>query len=378
MGWEVVPFAMQHVDNDSTAWDSYFVDEMEFGNDYSLLKKLALVPKVVYSHEAQKKLRKLLQVIKPNVCHAHNIYHHISPSILSVLKEKNIPTFITLHDLKLACPAYTMLSHDGICERCKNGRFFNVVKHKCIKKSRVLSSIIYIESLLHSSLNSYVKNTVKLITPSKFYIEKFVEWGFSRDHFIHIPNFVDIQSQPASSNVGNSFLYFGRLSPEKGLITMLEAAALAKASVWIVGRGPMEPKLMAVAEQLNVNVQCFGYLSGEQLYDKIRQARAIVLPSEWYENAPLSLMESYALAVPVIGAAIGGIPELIKEGETGFTFASGSSKSLAEAMKKISDLSDAQVRRMGESGRDWMLTEYTAEIYTKRLLELYSKSGINN
>lgn len=378
MGWEVVPFSMQHMDNDSTPWGSHFVEEIEFGNDYSLLKKLVSVPKVVYSLEAKKKLRKLLQIIKPNVCHAHNIYHHISPSILSVLKEKNIPTFITLHDLKLACPAYTMLSHDGVCERCKDGSMFNVVKHKCIKKSRVLSSVIYIESLLHSSLNSYVKNTVKLIAPSKFYIEKFVEWGFARDHFVHIPNFVDIQSQPASSNVGNSFLYFGRLSPEKGLITMLEAAALAKASVSIVGQGSMESELMVIAKRLNVDVQCFGYLSGEQLYDKIRQARAIVLPSEWYENAPLSLMESYALAVPVIGAAIGGIPELIKEGETGLTFTSGSSESLAEAMKKISGLSDSQVRRMGESGRDWMLTEYTAEIYTKRLIELYSKSGIDN
>ncbi len=376
MGWEVVPFAMDHVDNDSTAWDSHFVKEIEFGNDYSLFKKLALVPKIIYSLEAQKKLRQILQLTKPNVCHAHNIYHHISPSILSVLNDYNIPTFITLHDLKLACPAYTMLTHDGVCERCKNGRLFNVVKHKCIKDSRALSSIIYIESVLHSSLNSYVKNTIKLIVPSKFYIEKFVEWGFARDHFIHIPNFVDVQSQPASANVGNSFLYFGRLSPEKGLLTMLQAAALAKASVWIAGQGPMASELMKVAEQLSVKVQFFGYLSGEQLYDKIRQARAIILPSEWYENAPLTIMESYALAVPVIGAEIGGIPELIKEAETGFTFASGSAESLAEAMKKISDLSDSQVRSMGGNGRDWMLTEYTAEIYTKRLLELYSKSGI--
>lgn len=376
MGWNVVPFSMHHPENENTKWDSYFINEIEFGSEYSLLRKLTFVPKVIYSFEARSKLKELIDLIKPNVCHAHNIYHHITPSILSLLSKRDIPVFLTLHDLKLACPAYTMLTHDGVCERCNGGSLYNVVKHKCIKQSKSLSSIVYAESLLHKILKTYIENTVKLIAPSNFYIDKFVDWGFERNKFIHIPNFVQFHSTPASNDVGKSFLYFGRLSPEKGLVTMLKAASVAKVPVWIIGKGVMETELRNLANKLNINAQFFGYLSGEKLYDKIRSARAVVLPSEWYENAPLTLMESYALAVPVIGASIGGIPELVKDNETGLLYTSGSAENLAEAMIKMTKLSNLQVREMGRCGRLWMQSEFSVDIYKSRLIDLYSKFGI--
>ena len=340
------------------------------------MKKLTFVPKVIYSLEARKNLQKLLSVIKPNVCHAHNIYHHITPSILSLLYQRGIPVFLTLHDLKLACPAYTMLTHDGICERCKNGNLYNVVTHKCIKQSRGLSTIVFAEALLHKLLDSYTKNTMKLISPSKFYIEKFVEWGFNRDKFKYIPNFVQIKTKSENYNVGKSFLYFGRLSPEKGLKTLITAASLAKVQIWFAGNGAMESELKKYSEELNVEAKYFGHLSGENLYEKISNARCVVLPSEWYENAPLSIMESYILGTPVIGADIGGIPELIKNEETGFIFKSGSSESLAAVMLNVSNMPDSQINDMGHNGRNWMLKEFTAKIYRDRLLSLYSKYGI--
>ena len=266
---------MRHKNNKPSTWESYFVEEIEFGNEYSLLKKLTFVPKVIYSLEARKNLQKLLSVIKPNVCHAHNIYHHITPSILSLLYQRGIPVFLTLHDLKLACPAYTMLTHDGICERCKNGNLYNVVTHKCIKQSRGLSTIVFAEALLHKLLDSYTKNTMKLISPSKFYIEKFVEWGFNRDKFKYIPNFVQIKTESENYNVGKSFLYFGRLSPEKGLKTLITAASLANVQIWFAGNGAMESELKKYSEELNVEAKYFGYLSGENLYEKISNARMV-------------------------------------------------------------------------------------------------------
>ena len=376
IGWDVIPFSMRHKNNKPSTWESYFVEEIEFGNEYSLLKKLTFVPKVIYSLEARKNLQKLLSVIKPNVCHAHNIYHHITPSILSLLYQRGIPVFLTLHDLKLACPAYTMLTHDGICERCKNGNLYNVVTHKCIKQSRGLSTIVFAEALLHKLLDSYTKNTMKLISPSKFYIEKFVEWGFNRDKFKYIPNFVQIKTESENYNVGKSFLYFGRLSPEKGLKTLITAASLANVQIWFAGNGAMESELKKYSEELNVEAKYFGHLSGENLYEKISNARCVVLPSEWYENAPLSIMESYILGTPVIGADIGGIPELIKNEETGFIFKSGSSESLAAVMLNVSNMPDSQINDMGHNGRNWMLKEFTAKIYRDRLLSLYSKYGI--
>lgn len=149
IGWNVIPFAMQYPKNYTTVWNKYFINEIEYGSEYSIWNKIKYVPKVIYSLEARRNLNRLLNHIEPHICHAHNIYHHISPSILSLLKKREIPTLLTLHDLKLACPAYTMLTHDGICERCKNGRLYNVIRHKCVKRSLALSTVIFFESTIN-------------------------------------------------------------------------------------------------------------------------------------------------------------------------------------------------------------------------------------
>ncbi len=181
--WRVVPFSMHHPKNLPTPWSSYFIDEIELGSDYSLREKLIRVPKVIYSFEARRKLGRLLDETRPDVCHGHNIYHHISPSILSLLKQRGVPTVLTLHDLKLACPAYSMLATDGICERCRGGKFYNVVTHRCLKGSLAMSAIVWTEAVLHRWLGSYLDCVNCFVVPSRFYIEKFVEWGFPRAKF---------------------------------------------------------------------------------------------------------------------------------------------------------------------------------------------------
>jgi len=378
IGWQIVPFAMQHPKNNPSKWSDFFIKEIEFGEQYSLVNKLLRVPKVIYSTEAKNNLKRLLNQVKPDICHAHNIYHHISPSILRVLNQQNIPTVITLHDLKIACPAYKMLTHDGICERCNTGNLMNVIKHKCIKNSRSLSSVVYLEAAFNKFIGSYVNNVSKFVVPSKFYLEKFVEWGFNRDQFIHIPNFIDIAKYTPDFTAGNHFVYFGRLGHEKGLETLIKASALAKAPLTIVGSGPEEEKLKKLAFDLDIHVDFLGYQSGDNLHNAIRSARAVVLPSEWYENAPISIMEAYALGVPVIGANIGGIPELIKEEETGFTFTSGSVDSLSTALRKMTDKTDSEIESMGKKGYQWVHAEFTSDLFRQRLLSLYASLGVQN
>lgn len=377
IGWTVVPFAMKHNQNYESKWSEYFVEELEFGESYSAIEKLARVPKVIYSFEAQQKIRALIDKIQPQVCHAHNIYHHISPSILSVLKKQRVPTVLTLHDLKIACPAYSMMAHDGICERCKGGKLYNVLKHKCIKNSAALSSMVMLESYLHQWLGSYKNNVDRIVVPSKFYIEKLVEWGWNRERFVHVPNFVDVNSHQPDFTAGGGYVYFGRLGKEKGLETLIRAAATAKQSLRIVGTGPHEAILKQLANELNAEVEFLGYQTGEALHNAIRASRAMVLPSEWYENAPMSVMESYALGTPVIGADIGGIPELIRVNETGTTFTSGSITELANAMTALSEMADSTVSEMGKLARTWMEQEFTAERYRERLVNLYAEMGAN-
>jgi glycosyltransferase involved in cell wall biosynthesis len=376
-GWNVVPFSMQHPRNLDTPWSKYFVSEIEFGEPYSVWGKIARVPKAIYSFEARRKLDRLIDSVRPDVSHSHNIYHHISPAVLGVLKRRGVPTVLTLHDLKLVCPAYSMLTHDGICERCKNGKLYNVVIHRCMKGSLALSGIVMVESCLHRVLGSYEHNVDRFVVPSRFYKEKMAEWGWDSGRFVHIPNFVDVGAHQPDFRVGKAFLYFGRLSPEKGLSTLVRAATMAKVPVWIAGTGPQERSLRKLAERAGADVTFLGYLTGEALHNAVRSARATVLPSECYENGPLGIMESYALGTPVIGAAIGGIPELIYDGETGLTFQSGSVEGLAVALRRVADMPDQQLAEMGRNGRAWMESDYTAERYRGRLLELYADMGVS-
>lgn len=375
IGWQVAPFAMRHPKNLPSPWSEYFVDEIEFGSDYTLAQKIMRAPKVIYSLEARRKLGALVDRIRPSVCHAHNIYHHISPSILGLLRSRGVATVVTLHDLKIACPAYNMLARDGICERCRGGRLHNVLVHRCIKDSAALSAVVLAEAVLHRALGSYRDNVDRFVVPSRFYIDKLCEWGMPRESFSHVPNFVDAAAYAPRFEPGGHFVFVGRLSREKGIATLVRAAALARCELHIAGTGPQLEELRALAEETGARVRFLGYLSGTALHESIRGARAAVLPSEWYENAPMSVLEAYALGTPVIGAHIGGIPELVRESETGATFRSADVEALAQVLRQFVDMGDAAVADMGRRGREWVATDFSAERYRERMLQIYREIG---
>jgi glycosyltransferase involved in cell wall biosynthesis len=225
-------------------------------------------------------------------------------------------------------------------------------------------------------LGSYRKCVDRFIVPSQFYINKFVEWGWDRERFVHVPNFIRVGAFEPEYHPGGPFVYFGRLGPEKGVATLIKAAAMAGVSLRIVGTGPEEDALRSLAVHSGGDIKFLGYLSGAPLHEEVRSARAVVLPSEWYENAPMSVLEAYALGKPVIGASIGGIPELIHEGKSGVTFASGSVDGLASVLAKFSAYSDTQLSDMGRYGRSWMEREFSEQHYLGRMLEIYGELGV--
>jgi glycosyltransferase involved in cell wall biosynthesis len=375
-GWNVVPFAMQSRKNLSSPWSKYFVDNIEFGERYSLPAKLIRVPKVIYSFEARRKLARLIDETRPDVCHAHNIYHHISPSILSLLKQRSIPVVLTLHDLKIACPAYSMLAPDGVCERCRGGRLHNVLLHRCIKNSVALSAIVMLEAALHRLLRTYSSCVGRFAVPSRFYIEKLCDWGWPRSMFSHVPNFVDANRYRPQYKPGKCFVYVGRLSREKGLATLIRAAALSGCRLLLAGTGPQLTELRALAAKLGADVRFPGFLSGESLHEAVRSARAVVLPSEWYENAPMTVLEAYALGKPVLGARIGGIQELVYEQETGLGFTSGDVASLVAALRDFAERPDGTIEDMGRRARQVVAKQYTAELYQQRVISIYRELGV--
>lgn len=376
MGWMVAPFAMRHPDNSDTNWSEFFVEEIEYGSDYSLWEKVRRTPKVIYSLEACRQVDRLLDRFPADICHAHNIYHHLSPSVLRQVHRRSIPVVMTLHDLKIACPAYRMLASDRICERCKGGRTHNVLINRCIKGSLALSAVVLAENLIHRALRTFERHVDRFVAPSRFYIDKLVEWGWPAERFVHIPNAIDTKAFVPDFTAGKAFVYVGRLSGEKGIATLVRAAARAGVPLKIVGTGPEESALRQTAA--GTDVEFLGYLQRDALHGAIRSARALVLPSEWYENAPLSILEAYALGKPVIGAAIGGIPELIREGVTGASFESGSIEALAAVLTRFSGLPDAAVSELGRAGRAWVEREFSMGQYGRRMVSLYSELGVRH
>ena len=376
VGWDVVPFSMHHPMNEPSAWASHFVADASGDAAGSPVAKLSRAFNAIYSTEAARRIRSMVQASRPDIAHAHNIYHQLSPSVLLELHRHNIPVVLTLHDLKLACPAYKMYSRGLVCEKCRNGSLRNVVKNRCIKDSVSMSALVWLESTLHKLLNVYQRTVTQFIVPSRFFLAKFAEWGIDTSRFTYVPNSVDVDALVPQGEPGDAFVYLGRLVPEKGVETLVRAVAQARVRLRILGTGPEEPRLRQLAASLNADIEFCGYLSGAALHAAIAAARAVVVPSEWYENAPLSVLEASALARPVIGADIGGIPELIRAGETGLVFRSGDVDSLVEVLVRAQGLPQATLTAMGRAGREWMRKEFSPGAYRDRMVAIYRRHGV--
>jgi glycosyltransferase involved in cell wall biosynthesis len=372
-GWDVVPFAMEHPDNLPSPWSPYFVSEIEYGRSSGPLTKAMQAAKIIFSLEARRKIRALVSCARPTVAHAHNVYHHISPSIFQALKAEGIPIVMTAHDLKLACPAYKMLNQGRVCERCRGGQIQNVLLNRCVKDSLAVSGLVFLETLVHRSFGLYRDTIDRLVTPSRFYRDKLVEWGWDASRIAYIPNCIDADQFTPRSDESNYFVYAGRLAPEKGLATLVRATALSQQRLVLAGTGPEEAALRRLATEVGADVSFAGYLKKPELQRLVGEALALVLPSEWYENAPISVLEAYALGRPVIGARIGGIPELVLHNETGVLVEPGNVEMLADALAGIANLPQTTRTEFGARGRDWVRREFSPDGYRDRTTELYNE-----
>jgi glycosyltransferase involved in cell wall biosynthesis len=376
IGWQVVPFAMRHPNNLATPWADFFPDEIEFGSSYGPVGNLVRASRVIYSMQARRRMHRLLDQVSPQIAHIHNIYHHLSPSFLPLLRERGVPVVMTVHDLKLACPAYTMMCGGKPCERCRGGKLYNVALHRCMKGSLALSSLVMIESYLHRLLGSYDNNIDRFIVPSRFLLEKLAQWGWARERFAYIPNFVELDRFKPDSPPGRRFVYCGGLIDIKGVATLVQAAAQARQPLTIVGRGPDEARLRALAETSGGDIVFTGHLPKDEVTAVLQEARAVVVPSECHENAPLVLLEAYAAGRPVIGSRIAGIPELVREDETGALYPTGDAEALAQTLTRFAQMPDARIAALGAAGRAWVERDFNPTVYLDRQLDLYDSLGV--
>lgn len=373
-GHQAIPFSMQDDRNESTPFAKYFVSKIDFNSPMSLGDKLRAASRVIYSLEAKEKIEALIKEVKPDIAHLHNIAHQISPSVLHSLKKFDLPVIQTLHDYKLICPTYKMVAGGRICERCKGHEYYQTVLQRCNKGSFSFSLLNCVEMYLHKFLRIYEKNVDFFIAPSDFLRNKVIEFGISAGKIFHIPTFVDSREYSPQYNGDNYFVYFGKVSREKGLLTLVQAMKEIKTSkLLIIGEGELKKDLEKYILQENIaGIKFLGHIKGERLKTTIRNSQLAILPSEWYENCPASILEAFALGKPVIGSNIGGIPELIEDGVDGFLFEPGNAEELSEKIAYL--ISQPRLREeMGKNAQKKMEEKYNPEVYYQRLMGVYQK-----
>lgn len=335
LGHDVQYFGMEHegriVGNNVGAYTS----DMDFHT--GKLSKLAYPFKIIYSGEARRKIRKVLDDMQPDVVHLNNINFQITPSIIDEIRQyerqtgRHVRLVSTAHDYQWVCPNHMMRipSTDENCDRCLGGKYINCSRKKCIHNSRVKSILGTMEAYLYKTKKTYTK-VDRIICPSAFLYNKFGrDKLLSGDRLVYRHNFFikgedydRVLAFPKKEYV----LYFGRFSKEKGFGTLLQVAKnLPEIPFVIAGSGPMESQISGFE-----NIKNMGFLSGEELHTLIHQALFSIYPSTWYENCPFSVMESISYGTPVVGAQTGGIPELIGEDKTGVEFESGDADELTD------------------------------------------------
>ena len=369
-GHEVAFFSRHFHKNPLSEYSKFFASNLEYEN-VPIIKKVLASLKLVYSYECRNKFYDLLKFFNPDIIHAHNIYGRLTTSIVDAAKKRQIPVVMTLHDYKLICPSYLMLLDDRICERCKGKKFYYCAFKKCHKQSLTSSLIYAIESYHNSILKKYA--WIKyFLCPSKFILRKHAEIGIPHEKLIHLSNFIKAESFEPNFNCGEYIIFIGRLSKEKGLLTLLKAAKEIDIPVRIVGEGPFRDKLDNYIKENKINNVFFeGYKSGEELKDLFRNALFLVFPSEWYENAPMTILEAFAYGKPVIGSNIGGIPEMVIENETGLLFNPGNYLELREKINFLLS-NPSLITEMGKNAREKVEKEYYAKTHYERLMGVYT------
>lgn len=390
-GNDVAFFSMKHPNNFPCEQEMYFVTQREYNGGTSFLKMARDGVNLIYSREAREKFDALLRDFRPDIIHMSNVHRQITLSILDApyLREHRVPVVYTAHDYILVCPAYTMVDGEGkVCDRCLGGLFGNCLRFRCVKSSLVKSALATAEAEFLKYHRSYDKIDL-IIAPSRFMKQQLEEGGFV-GRVVYLQNFLtDLQLEMGEKCFNTDklskppyFLYFGRLTEVKGVVTLVRAFAEAcrnglpvEWSLRIAGDGPERQQIEQIItdEGLQDRIELLGYLTGKRLQRQVGSARFSVLSSEWRENMPYSGLESLTAGTPVIGSRIGGIPDIVKNMKTGFLVDSGNIHSIATGLLKAAKINPEKYRQMQKDCINYIKCNCQQESYINHLLVLYNK-----
>ena len=357
-GHEVAVFAMQYPENEESEWSKYWPSNMT---------KLKAFTRPFGDGEVRRKFGMLLDDFKPDVVHLNNIHTQLSPVIAKMAHERGIRVVWTLHDTKLVCPCYTCTRDGKWCTECFTDKKA-VIRHRCMPGG-LPGAIIGYREMMKWNREVLEECTDLFLPPSQFMMDTCVEGGYSTEKFRVLCNFIDVSKIPQTTQIsqmkGDYYVYLGRVNEVKGVRTLCKAAALLNKKLIVIGGGELLPELQEAYKDCD-QIEFKGQMQWEEFRPILRGARFMVLPAEWSENNPLTVIESQSLGTPVLGARIGGIPELIEEGTSGMTFTSGDVEDLKGKILKMFEHEfdyDAIAKNAVE--------RYSSEAYYEKLMELY-------
>ncbi len=351
----------------------YYRDNNEIRN-FSFLSKIKLFREAYNSKKTISDLLELIEKFRPDLVHVHNIYPLISPSIYNFFYERNIPVVQTLHNYRFICPNGLMFRDGHICDDClRLSNFRSCIINKCYRES-FIQSLWYSDIISKANKNKCFDKISKFVALNDFVKDKMIEKGYKKDLFEIIPNCIDISYNNCLNKKEDYYIYVGRLSSEKGILTMMKAfSKLSNVNLKIVGDGPLKNELKKFIFENNCNnIDLLGFKSGNEKLELIANAKALIVPSEWYENFPTVVLEAFSLGTIVIGTSTGGLSYMIKHNYNGYKFNLGDQEGLIEAIKNL-NLDERNIIKLSNNAYNTYINYYSKDIYYNKHIELYNK-----
>lgn len=354
--------------------NGYIVETVEFTNagfDGSFMGNLLGAAKSLYNHESARRVEQAIDAFQPDVVHIHNLFYAASPSVIRAAKQRGIPVVMTLHNYRLVCNSGMLSRADQVpCERCLTKTLpLAGIRHSCFRGSRAQSIQLTAITSLHK-LTGIWKSVDRFIVLTDFAREKFLQSSLQLrpEQIVVKPNSIDELDYADPTERNDRFLYIGRLSFEKGIRVLIEAARVGKFPIDIVGDGPFRPLVEQAAAELP-NITYIGKLPHDQGIERLKKCKAMILPSIWYEGLPTTILEAFATGTPVICSDQGNLNSIVTDGKTGHLFETGSATSLAVLIAK---LTPDQLNKHALAGLDVYHTKYHRQVVLNRMVSVYA------
>ncbi len=378
-GHEVIPFSIKGSRNFPTEYEKYFLDAVDDEVYFAQSKKS---PKVIiksfnrmfWSPEAKRKFRQLLRDVRPDLVYIMQMHNKISPSIVYAARKEGIPVVHRISDFQYMCPnALFYNDRTGVCEDCLKGHRMSCVKNKCVLNSRVYSAIKAAAKFYHDRKH-IARKIDAFVVPSTFTMGKLAEYGIENNKLNHIPTFFNLKEENPEATYEPYILYVGRIEKQKGLMTLVKAFAGTDMPLKIIGfsNDGYVDELKDYLKDKKHNIEFLGRKTFEEIVPYLKSCRATVVPSEWYDNFPNAILESFAYAKCVVATDFGSLPELVTDGVSGFTFPYGDAAALAACCRKLLD-DDKLAEKMGRNSFAELKKNYLPEKHYRCLMALFEK-----